>query len=110
MYRSSNNDLSTIPDTTPAINASYIGIVGVGGTNNLEESVLRQNFMARLKKTIYNKDNTSGVSSGGASYVPCLYDPINEDMKNPYACGGMKKYKDAYGSSNKHCVVNLDEY
>ena len=97
------------PEIKPAANAS---VSSYGGIEELKNSAnaMRQNYITRLRNTVFDIDNENGISSGGANYVACLYDVVNEDKKNPYACGGMKKFKDAYGTSDKYCVVNLDEY
>ena len=50
-----------------------------------------------MKYLFDTSDNVKGTSSGGANYVECLYNTVDENKKDPYACGGMKKYKDAYG-------------
>jgi len=90
--------------------AANVSVSKYGGIEEIDESAMRQNYISRLRNTVFDIDNIKGISSGGANYVPCLYDVVNEDKKDPYACGGMKKFKDAYGSSDKYCVVNLDEY
>ena len=101
------DNTSPIPDIKPAANSS---VSSYGGIEKIDDSAMRQNYITRLRNTVFDKDNEKGISSGGANYITCLYDVINEDKKNPYACGGMKKFKDAYGTSDKYCVVNLDEY
>ena len=97
-----------MPETKPAANyveSSY------GGIQEIDASAMRQNYMARLTNVFNDKSNEKGLSSGGGNYVQCLYDTINTTAKDPYACGGPKKYKDAYGdNSAKGCVVNFDEY
>ena len=80
------------------------------GIQKIDGSVLRQNYIARMKYLFDTNDNIKGTSSGGANYVECLYNTVDENKKDPYACGGMKKYKDAYGDGDKYCIVNLDEY
>lgn len=102
-----NDNGSPVPVIKPAANAL---VLKYGGMEKIDYSVMRQNYITRLRNTVFNQDNVKGISSGGANYVTCLYNVVNEDKKDPYACGGMKKFKDAYGSSDKYCVVNLDEY
>jgi len=96
-----------MPESKPA--ANYIES-SYGGIEEIDASAMRQNYIARLTNVFNDKSNTKGTSSGGANYVECLYDVVDKNVKNPYACGGPKKYKDAYGDSAKGCVVNFDEY
>lgn len=98
---------SPIPDIKSAvnnINPTYGGIEVVSG------SAMRQNYANRMKNLFGNTDNQKGISAGGALYVNCQYDLPDYNKRNPYRCGGPKKYKDAYGASDSICVVNLDEY
>lgn len=97
-----------MPETKPA--ANYIEST-YGGMQEIDASAMRQNYIARLTNVLSDKSNQKYTSAGGANYVQCLYDTINTTAKDPYACGGPKKYKDAYGdNSAKGCVVNFDEY
>ena len=97
-----------MPQNKPAANyfdSSY------GGMEEISGSAMRQNYIARMSNVFNDTSNTKGISSGGANYVPCLYNVVDKTRKDPYACGGPKKYKDAYGDSGgKGCVVNFDEY
>ena len=102
-----NNISTTAPETKSAANyfeSSY------GGMQEISASAMRQNYIARLSNIMNDNSNTKGISSGGANYVECLYNAVNTTVKNPYACGGPKKYKDAYGDSSKGCVFSFDEY
>ena len=89
--------------------ANYVN-VSYGGIQQIDASSMRQNYIARLTNVLTDKSNEKGISSGGGNYVNCLYDTINTTAKDPYACGGYKKYKDSYGDSAKGCVVSFDEY
>jgi hypothetical protein len=96
-----------MPESKPAANyfeSSY------GGMEEIKGSAMRQNYIARLSNVFKDTSNQKGLSAGGANYVPCLYDVVDKTRKDPYACGGPKRYKDAYGDSEKGCVVNFDEY
>lgn len=81
-----------------------------GGMEEISGSAMRQNYIARMSNVFNDKSNEKGLSSGGGQYVPCLYNVVDSTRKDPYACGGPKRYKDAYGDSEKGCVVNFDEY
>lgn len=83
-----------------------------GGIGEDKGSVMRNNFISRLKNILTDEDNVKGRSSGGANYVKVLYDPVDPDNKsdNPYSCGGFRRYSDAYGKNEGVCVVNFDEY
>ena len=87
-------------------NAFYGGIQEI----NESASAMRQNYIARISNIMNDNSNSKGISSGGANYVECLYNTVNPTVKNQYACGGNKKYKDAYGDSSKGCVFSYDEY
>lgn len=96
-----------MPQNKPAANyfdSSY------GGMEEISGSAMRQNYIARMSNVFNDKSNEKGLSAGGANYVECLYDVVDKTRKDPYACGGPKRYKDAYGDSAKGCVVNFDEY
>jgi hypothetical protein len=102
-----NNIGTPMPQTKPAANyfdSSY------GGMQQIDSSAMRQNYIARMSNVFNDKSNSVGLSAGGSNYVPCLYDVVDKTRKDPYACGGPKRYKDAYGDSEKGCVVNFDEY
>jgi hypothetical protein len=101
------NTSTPTPTIKPAANyfdSSY------GGIQEIDASAMRQNYISRLTNVFNDKSNQKGISAGGANYVECLYNVVDENRKDPYACGGLKKYKDAYGDSTKGCVVNFDEY
>ena len=97
-----------MPESKPAANyfdSSY------GGMEEISGSAMRQNYIARMSNVFNDKSNEKGLSAGGGQYVECLYNVVDSTRKDPYACGGYKKYKDSYGdSSEKGCVVNFDEY
>jgi hypothetical protein len=99
--------LTPMPNIKPA--ANYIEST-YGGMQEIDASAMRQNYIARLTNVLNDKSNEKGLSSGGGNYVQCLYDTVNTTAKDPYACGGYKKYKDSYGDSAKGCVVSYDEY
>lgn len=80
------------------------------GIQKYDKSVLRQNYISRMNYLSETNDNVKGTSSGGANYVNCLYNVVDPTKKDPYACGGNKKYKDAYGNGDKYCVLYRDEY
>ncbi len=106
--QNANKSVGTpMPKNKPAANyfdSSY------GGIEKIDASAMRQNYIARLSNVFNDKSNEKGLSAGGGNYVPCLYDVVDKTRKDPYACGGPKRYKDAYGDSEKGCVVNFDEY
>ena len=81
-----------------------------GGMEEISASAMRQNYISRISNVFNDKSNEKGLSSGGGNYVPCLYNVVDKTRRDPYACGGPKRYKDAYGDSEKGCVVNFDEY
>lgn len=96
-----------MPQNKPAANyfdSSY------GGMEEISGSAMRQNYIARMSNVFNDKSNKKGLSAGGGQYNICLYDVVDKTRKDPYACGGPKRYKDAYGDSAKGCVVNFDEY
>jgi hypothetical protein len=97
-----------MPQKKPAANyfdSSY------GGMQQIDSSAMRQNYIARMSNVFNDTSNQKGLSAGGGQYNICLYDVVDKTRKDPYACGGPKRYKDAYGDSGgKGCVVNFDEY
>ena len=102
-----NNIGTPMPESKPAANyfdSSY------GGMEEISGSAMRQNYIARMSNVFNDKSNRVGLSAGGGQYNICLYDVVDKTRKDPYACGGPKRYKDAYGDSAKGCVVNFDEY
>ena len=78
--------------------AASVSLLSYGNIEAIEDSAIRQNYLSRMKNIFIDTSNDKGTSSGGANYVPCLYNIVNTNKQNPYSCGGMKKYKDAYGS------------
>lgn len=107
--------VNTFYNTTPdpkILLASNKRYDNYGGIAPIDGSVMRNNFISRLKNVLSDTDNERGRSSGGANYVKVLYDPVDPDNKpdNPYSCGGFRRYSDAYGKNDEVCVVNFDEY
>lgn len=98
-----NMDAGTpYPDSKPA---ASITLSSYGNIEAIEDSAIRQNYISRMNTIFNDTSNNKGTSSGGANYVPCLYNIVDNNKQNPYSCGGMKKYKDAYGSQQQ-CFEN----